>query len=107
MQRDGRLKDLFLRAKDERKKEAELRRQAEEGRVHAEEARKRAEEGQKQVEEEKKRADEYIQQTTLLEFLCVCHDLLSLLLQVRTPSRSTKGKIPPPKGKYCPTQLFH
>ncbi|KAJ5925846.1 hypothetical protein N7454_007356 [Penicillium verhagenii] len=42
--------------------------------------------------------------TTFTEFLHTCHNLFSRPL-VRSPSRSTTGKIPSPQGKYCPRQL--
>ncbi|KAF4240498.1 hypothetical protein CNMCM8980_001147 [Aspergillus fumigatiaffinis] len=45
------------------------------------------------------------QHTTLSEFIRACHTLLSTSLKVETPSRSTRGTIPPPSGKYCPTRL--
>ncbi|KAJ5193292.1 hypothetical protein N7449_009434 [Penicillium cf. viridicatum] len=45
------------------------------------------------------------QKTSFLEFLRVCHELLSSPLQVGSPSHSTKGAMPPPRGKYCPANL--
>ncbi|GFF60995.1 hypothetical protein IFM51744_10551 [Aspergillus udagawae] len=45
------------------------------------------------------------QHTTFSEFIRACHTLLSTSLKVETPSRSTRGTIPPPTGKYCPTRL--
>ncbi|KKZ60722.1 hypothetical protein EMCG_04609 [[Emmonsia] crescens] len=75
---------LCLRAEAERRREAELRRQAEEREA-----------------EEKVRS----QPTTLGELIKGCHDSFSRPLQVGTPSRSTKGSIPPPTGKYCPMSL--
>ncbi|CAG8132553.1 unnamed protein product [Penicillium nalgiovense] len=36
-----------------------------------------------------------------------CHLLVSRSLRVDSPSRSTTGKIPLPKGKHCPTRLEH
>lgn len=40
-----------------------------------------------------------------MEFLRCCHNVLSRQLRVRTPSDSTTGEIPIPKGKHCPTRL--
>lgn len=70
-------------------REAELRRQAEERTQQAEEQNRH-----------------YTQGTTLLEFLETCHNSMSRPLRVRTPARSTQGKIPPPTGKCCPTRLL-
>jgi hypothetical protein len=44
------------------------------------------------------------QHTTFSEFIRACHTLLSTSLKVETTSRSTRGTIPPPSGKYCPTR---
>ncbi|PGH32002.1 hypothetical protein GX50_05196 [[Emmonsia] crescens] len=82
---------LYRRAEAERRQAEELRRQAEELRRQAEE----------REEKEKVRS----QPTTLKELIKGCHDSFSQPLQVGTPSRSTKGTIPPPTGKYCPTSL--
>ena len=59
------------------------------------------------AEEERREERERNQQTTLEEFIRACHNLLSRPLGVAAPSRSTKGTIPSPTGKYCPTQLVH
>ncbi|KKZ63872.1 hypothetical protein EMCG_01825 [[Emmonsia] crescens] len=84
-------KALFHRAEAERRQEAELRRRAEEREAQAKER-----ETQERV---------HTQPTTLEELIKGCHDSFSRPLQVGTPSRSTKGTIPPPTGKYCPTSL--
>jgi len=79
--------------------------------------RKKAEEEQKQAEEQRRLAEEqrrsaedrntqFTRKTSLLEYLRLCHNLLSRPLRVRTPSRSTKGKIPAPQGKFCPARLL-
>ena len=86
-------KALFLKAEKEREQEVELRRQERE-------LRRQAEEAQRQERE-------LNQQTTLEEFIRACHNLLSRPLGVAAPSHSTKGTIPSPTGKYCPTQLVH
>lgn len=78
-------KALFLRAEEERRHEAELRRQAEQG---------------ERQERERNR------QTTFEEFIRHCHDLLSRPLRAEEPSRSTTGKIPAPAGKHCPLRLL-
>ncbi|EDN08129.1 conserved hypothetical protein [Histoplasma mississippiense (nom. inval.)] len=114
-------KALFLRAEAERRqaeereaREAVLRRQAEELRRQAEERgareavwRREAEELRMQVEEREAEVKVRSQPTTLEELIRGCHDSFSRPLQVGTPSRSTKGSIPPPTGKYCPTSLRH
>ncbi|KAJ5577910.1 uncharacterized protein N7459_006874 [Penicillium hispanicum] len=96
-------KELFER-------ETKLRRQAEEERRQAEEERRQAEEERRQAEEERRQAEErnwqFTRKTSLLEYLRTCHNLFSRPLRVRTPSRSTKGRIPAPQGKYCPARLL-
>ncbi|KAJ5641197.1 hypothetical protein N7490_005197 [Penicillium lividum] len=44
-------------------------------------------------------------QTTFIEFISYCHNLLSRPLKAATPSRSTTGSVPLPRGKHCPTRL--
>ncbi|EED20496.1 hypothetical protein TSTA_037160 [Talaromyces stipitatus ATCC 10500] len=53
----------------------------------------------------RKQAEAHTQPTTFRVFVQACHDLLSRPLKAGTPTKSTKGKIPPPTGKYCPTRL--
>ncbi|KAJ5967164.1 hypothetical protein N7501_003412 [Penicillium viridicatum] len=79
--------------------------QEQERRRQAEEERRQAEEERRQAEEEGRQEKERNRKTTLVEFLCCCHSVLSRPLRVRTPSDSTTGEIPIPKGKYCPTRL--
>ncbi|KAJ5159176.1 uncharacterized protein N7500_008827 [Penicillium coprophilum] len=105
-------KKLFLEEQERRKKAEEREKQAEEGQKQAEEGRKQAEERRKQAEERRKQAEEQgkwdrerNRHTTFLEFIRLCHDLLSRPLRVALPSLSTTGKIPSPTGKYCPTRL--
>ncbi|OQD74458.1 hypothetical protein PENANT_c175G04444 [Penicillium antarcticum] len=93
-------KTLYLQAEERRKQEAEGRRQAEE-------REKREAEGRRQAEERERQAEERTRQTTFTELIQHCHVLLSRSLRVDSPSRSTTGKIPLPKGKYCPTRLEH
>ncbi|QQK45658.1 Protein kinase-like domain [Penicillium digitatum] len=62
-------------------------------------------ERRRQAEEEGRQEKERNRKTTLVEFLRCCHNVLSRPLQVRTPSDSTTGETPIPKGKYCPTRL--
>ncbi|KAL6238236.1 hypothetical protein BDW75DRAFT_228063 [Aspergillus navahoensis] len=78
-------KALFLKAEEERKHEAELRRQA---------------------EERERQQRERNRPTTFPEFIQHCHDLLWTPLRAQTPSRSTTGKFPAPIGKHCPIQLL-
>ncbi|KAL1955337.1 hypothetical protein VTO42DRAFT_8677 [Malbranchea cinnamomea] len=51
---------------------------------------------------ERQRLEERTQRTTFAKFIRACHRLLCRPLKVKTPSRSTKGKVPAPTGKYCP-----
>ncbi|KAF5856131.1 hypothetical protein ETB97_007835 [Aspergillus alliaceus] len=85
-------KALFLRAEEERRREAELRGQAEEN--------------QRKAEEERDQGREQTRQTTFGELIQLCHNLFSRSLRVEDPSLSTTGKIPPPKGKCCPLRLL-
>ncbi|EDN04532.1 conserved hypothetical protein [Histoplasma mississippiense (nom. inval.)] len=110
---------LYRKAEAERRQAEELRRQAEELRRQAEELRRQAEELRRQAEERERHEGELRRQaeeresqervrnqpTTLEELIKGCHDSFSQPLQVGTPTRSTKGSIPPPTGKYCPTSL--
>ncbi|EHA26120.1 hypothetical protein ASPNIDRAFT_120396, partial [Aspergillus niger ATCC 1015] len=83
---------LYLRAEEERQREAELRKQAEErGR---------------QAEQERDQEREQTRRTTLTELLRCCHKYTSLCLRVESPSRSTTGTVPAPKRKCCPLQLL-
>ncbi|OJD20539.1 hypothetical protein ACJ73_08125 [Blastomyces percursus] len=95
-----RLQALFLRAEAER-------RQAEEREAREAVLRREAEELRMQAEEREAEVKVRSQPTTLEELIKGCHDSFSRPLQVGTPSRSTKGSIPPPTGKYCPTSLRH
>jgi hypothetical protein len=96
---------LFRRAEEERRWAEERQKQAEERQKQAEERQKQAEEQQKQAEDREKQEKARNQPTSFREFVQACHNSLSRALEVGTPSRSTKGKIPPPTGKYCPTRL--
>ncbi|OJD23050.1 hypothetical protein ACJ73_05597 [Blastomyces percursus] len=66
---------------------------------------RKAEAERRQAEERKAEVKVRSQRTTLEELLKGCHDSFSRPLQAGTPSRSTKGSIPPPTGMYCPTSL--
>ncbi|OJJ65836.1 hypothetical protein ASPBRDRAFT_79608 [Aspergillus brasiliensis CBS 101740] len=79
-------KALFLRAEEERQREAELR---------------------KQAEQERDQGREQTRQTTFAELIRFCHVYFSRSLRAESPSRSTTGKIPAPTGKRCPLQLLH
>ncbi|CAG8231199.1 unnamed protein product, partial [Penicillium salamii] len=81
--------------------------QAEEGRRRAEERERQAEEREQKEAEGRRQAEERTRQTTFTELIQHCHVLLSRSLRVDSPSRSTTGKIPLPKGKYCPARLEH
>ncbi|OJZ80010.1 hypothetical protein ASPFODRAFT_76074 [Aspergillus luchuensis CBS 106.47] len=97
---------LYLRAEEERQREAELRKQAEEERQREAELRKQAEERGRQAEQERDQEREQTRRTTLTELLRCCHKYTSLCLRVESPSRSTTGTVPAPKGKRCPLQLL-
>jgi magnesium-transporting ATPase (P-type) len=98
-------KVLFLQEKERGKQEEERRKQEEERRKHAEDEGRREKERREQVESQRNQIEERTRRTTFLEFLRHCHNLLSRPLKVVTPSRSTTGTIPLPKGKHCPTRL--
>jgi chemotaxis protein histidine kinase CheA len=100
------------RAEEEREREVELRKQAEEQQRRAEEQQRQAEEQRQQAEKEREheaglreQAEERTRETTFDEYMAACHSLLSVPLRVACPSRSTKGSIPAPTGKYCPTRF--
>ena len=73
------------------------------GQRDAEEQQRRAEEQQRQAEEEREKAREQTRETTFDKYIKACHSLLGEPLRAACPSRSTKGSIPAPTGKYCPT----
>ena len=98
-------KRLLLEGEERWKQAEERQKQAEERQKQAEERQRQAEERQRQAEERQRQAEERNQRTTLLEFMGLCHKLLSQPLKVETPSSSTTGTIPLPKGKFCPTRL--
>jgi hypothetical protein len=83
---------------EERDREAESRKQAEAERERETELREQAEEQQRQ-------AEELTRGTTFDEYIAACHSLLCAPLRVACPSRSTKGSIPAPTGKYCPASF--
>ncbi|KAM5440953.1 hypothetical protein MferCBS31731_004092 [Microsporum ferrugineum] len=95
-----------LRQADEHRRRAdELRKQADEQRIQADEQRIQADEQRKQAEERLRQDQEHHQKTSLDEFLRECHRLLSLPIRVQDPQRATKGGIPAPTNKFCPTFL--
>ena len=59
----------------------------------------------RQEQQRRRQAEERVQLTTFDEYIENCHVLLSVPLRVGKPSRSTKGNIPPPTRKYCPTRF--
>ena len=98
-------KSLFLQAEARQKQAEDERRHKKERREQAEDERKQAEDERRQEKERREQAERRTRQTTFMELMHYSHSLLSQLLTVETPSRSTTGKIPPPTGKYCPTRL--
>lgn len=80
-------------------------RRAEEQQRQAEEEREREAELREQAEGEREQARELNQETTFDEYIAACHSLLCKPLQVACPSRSTRGSIPAPSGKYCPARI--
>jgi hypothetical protein len=92
------------RQAEEQQRQAEKQqRQAEEQQRRAEEEREREAGLREQAEEEREQARELTRETTFDQYITACHRLLCEPLQVASPSRSTKGSIPAPTGKYCPT----
>ncbi|KAJ5550882.1 hypothetical protein N7461_005580 [Penicillium sp. DV-2018c] len=73
------------------------------------ETQKRAEaqasEARRLVKARQKQVDDQRRETTFVEFLYLCHDVLSQRLRVSGASGSTTRTISLPKGKYCPTRL--
>jgi hypothetical protein len=64
-----------------------------------------ARQGQQRAEEQQRQAEELTRGTNFDEYIAACHSLLCAPLRVACPSRSTKGSIPAPTGKYCPTRF--
>ncbi|OAX81023.1 hypothetical protein ACJ72_04641 [Emergomyces africanus] len=82
---------------------------AEEEKIRAEEEKIRADQANRRAEEEQARADGFagqVQKTTFMEFLETCHYSISVPLAIQTDkSLTTKGSIPAPTGRFCPTSL--
>ncbi|BCR94865.1 uncharacterized protein AKAW2_11911A [Aspergillus luchuensis] len=89
---------------------------AEEDRLRAQEKAKEArKEGERLIEEleaERERLREELEverersrRTTFGELLQYCHIIFSQPVRVENLTRCTKGKIPQPRGKYCPLKL--
>lgn len=94
-------KKLFMEEKERRRQAEERQKQAEESQKQEEERRKQEEERRKQAEERRKQAEdegrlnrERNRPTTFVEFIRLCHNLLSRPLRVESPSSSTTGTIP-------------
>ncbi|EED11524.1 conserved hypothetical protein [Talaromyces stipitatus ATCC 10500] len=107
-----RAEELLRQAEDRERREAELRRQEAELRRQAEdreqweaELRKQAEDREQREAELRRKAETQTQPTAFREFVQACHELFSQQIEVGTPTKSTKGHIPAPTGKYCPTRL--
>uniref|UniRef100_A0A093URC1 Reticulocyte-binding protein 2 like a n=1 Tax=Talaromyces marneffei PM1 TaxID=1077442 RepID=A0A093URC1_TALMA len=107
-----RAEELLRQAEDREHREAELRRQEAELRKQAEDReqreaklRKQAEEREQLEAELRRKAETQTQPTAFREFVQACHELFSQQIEVGTPTKSTKGHIPAPTGKYCPTRL--
>ena len=77
--------------REELRRERELRRQAEE----------RDQQARHQLLQEQERT----RLTTFDEYIRACHEYSSLPLRAAHPSQSTKGSIPAPNGRLCPTEL--
>ena len=102
-----RIKDL-----EEKEKKAEREKQeAQEAILKAKEDARKAKEGEEKAKEsEQKARDEAdqatkrLQKTNLLEFLDAVHVHLSGSIRVQmNPKLTTKGTVPDPKGKVCPS----
>jgi hypothetical protein len=79
--------------------------EARQGQQRAEEERQREAELRKQAEEQQLQAEKLTRGTNFDEYIAACHSLLCAPLRVACPSRSTKGSIPAPTRKYCPTRF--
>ncbi|KAI7973041.1 hypothetical protein EIK77_000827 [Talaromyces pinophilus] len=107
-----RAEELLRQAEDREQREAELRKQAEDREQREAELRRQAEDREqqeaelrKQEAELRRKAETQTQPTAFQEFVQACHELFSQQIEVGTPTKSTKGHIPAPTGKYCPTRL--
>ncbi|KAM0706257.1 hypothetical protein Q7P35_005582 [Cladosporium inversicolor] len=79
--------------------------EARQGQQRAEEEREHEAELRKQAEEQQRQAEELTRGTNFDEYIAACHSLLCAPLRVACLSRSTKGSIPAPTGKYCLTRF--
>ncbi|KAK9245763.1 hypothetical protein V1506DRAFT_521583 [Lipomyces tetrasporus] len=73
--------------------------------LRAEEELRQAEDRLNQERVLRRQAEERNRRTTFEEFIRACHNLLSLPVGVEDPTRCTKGSVPKPAGKLCPTRL--
>jgi hypothetical protein len=97
--------ELRKQAEEREQREAELRKQAEDREQREAELRKQAEDREQWEAELRRKAETHTQPTAFREFVQACHELFSQQIEVGTPTKSTKGHIPAPTGKYCPTRL--
>uniref|UniRef100_A0A093XUJ6 Reticulocyte-binding protein 2 like a n=1 Tax=Talaromyces marneffei PM1 TaxID=1077442 RepID=A0A093XUJ6_TALMA len=103
--REQREAELRRQAEDREQREAQLHKQAEDREQREAELRKQAEDREQREAELRREAETHTQPTAFREFVQACHELFSQQIEVGTPTRSTKGHIPTPTGKYCPTRL--
>ncbi|RDH33726.1 hypothetical protein BDQ94DRAFT_159432 [Aspergillus welwitschiae] len=80
---------------------------AEENIQRAQENEKKARKEGERLREEMELEKERSRRTTFGELLQHCHTIFSAPLKVEELTRCTKGKIPQPKGKYCPLKFEH
>ena len=94
------------KAEEEKQKAEEEKQKMEEEKQKAEEEKQKMEEEKQKMEEEKQKMEEEIRETTLTEFLSLCHEHLSKSISVQDDkSLSTQGDPSNPKGKLCPDYL--
>ena len=73
-------------------------------------AEERARQAQQQLLHEQERtrqSNERLRRTTFDEYVRAYYEYFSLPLRAAHPSQSTKGSIPAPIGRLCPTELRH
>jgi hypothetical protein len=112
LQQLGEARQGQQRAEEQQRHAEEQQRHAEEQQQQAEEQQQQAKEQQQQAEEQREReaelrkqAEELTRGTNFDEYIAACHSLLCAPLRVAGPTHSTKGSIPAPTGKYCPTRF--
>ncbi|CAJ2504427.1 Uu.00g118210.m01.CDS01 [Anthostomella pinea] len=96
-------------AEEQHRRREEQRRREQAEALATEEQHRREEEQHRREEEQRRReqAEQQTRQTTLMEYIQLCHDLIFSQLVIETDKRLTsKGSITNPRDKWCPALML-